>query len=178
MGIAVGGEFIGALGGGIQGQRPVDGILNLKRHARIGAVDRAARRVDQVRWSVLPTGLEHVDKADQIGLGVNIRLLKRITHTGLGCQVDDLFEFIVREQGGQAFGIGDVQPGERETRQALEYGQSRLFKFDAVIVVEVVDTDDLYTELAQTFGDMEANESGSTCHEHRHGWIAWPRPMP
>lgn len=178
MAIAVGGEFVGALGGGIQGQRPVDGILYLKRHARIGAVHRAARRVDQVRRSKLPTGLKHVDKADQIGLGVNIRLFKRITHTGLRRQMNDLFEGVLREEGGQTFGIGDVQPVERETWQALEYGKARLLELDAVVIVEVVDTDDLHTEFAQTPGDMKPDEPCSTCHQYRHGGVARPRPMP
>ncbi len=92
--------------------------------------------------------------------------------------MNDLFEGVLREERGQTFGIGNVQSVEREPWQALEYGQARLFELDAVVIVEVVDADDLYTELAQTPGDMKADEPRSTCHQYRHGGVARPRPMP
>ncbi len=92
--------------------------------------------------------------------------------------MNDLFEAILREERGQTFGIGDVQPVEREPWKALQYVQAGLLELDAVIIVEVVDTDDLHTEFAQTPGDMKADEPRSTCHQYRHAGVARPRPMP
>ena len=74
MAVGVRHQLIGFLGGGIQADGMVDRVGLGKRHLDVAAVHAGAARVHQVRGRVVAAGLQDVDEAHQIRLGVGVRV--------------------------------------------------------------------------------------------------------
>lgn len=143
MAVTVGEQFVGAFARGVQRNRLIDRIVFCKRHLGIGAIHRTARCIDQVLWRVTTARFQNVEKPDQIRLRIGIRIVQRVAHSGLRSEVNDLFVVAVFEQRGQSALIDNVQPLERKIDQRLQSLQTRLFEFDVVIRIEIVDTHNL-----------------------------------
>ena len=47
---------------------------------------------------MMPACLQYIEKADQVGADISVRVLNRIAYAGLGCQIDNDVEGIPAEQ--------------------------------------------------------------------------------
>ncbi|MOA09662.1 hypothetical protein D3C78_1295120 [compost metagenome] len=128
----------------------------------------------------VPTGLEDVEVAGQVGLGVDLRVVHRVANPGLRRQMDDALEVVLLEQCKQPVPVDNVQLVEAEIRQPAQLGQACLLEFDAVVVVEVVDADYLVSLGTQPAGGVEADEAGGAGDQKPHAASSTrlPRPMP
>lgn len=142
MAVAVREQFVGAFSRGVQRNRLIDLIAFAKRHPGVGTIDRAAGGVDQVGRRMMPAGFEDVEKADQIRLRVGVGIVEGVADSGLRGEVNDLFESALHEQRGQCCRVDDVQPLESEIGQRLQSVQPRLFEFDVVVRIQIIDAND------------------------------------
>ena len=97
----------------------------------------------------MPAAFEDVQGAGDVALDVGVRVLERIAHAGLGGEVHDLVEALVREQVldqrpvlQRAFDHAEVAMG----REALG---ARTLERRVVIGVEIVEADDPVAALEQ-----------------------------
>ena len=144
MAVGVGHQFVGLLGGGVERHRMVDVVVHRKRHPGVGAVDRTRRGIDQVLDPGVPAALEEIDKADQVGVDVGVRVDQGIADPGLGGQVHHRIKTVLVEQlcrwplRSASSRLTWVKP--------LALGQgchARLFQLRIIVVIEIVETDDL-----------------------------------
>ncbi|MNH13311.1 hypothetical protein D3C79_728790 [compost metagenome] len=162
-------QFIGALAGGVQRNGMIDRVLDTERHLAVGAVHRTARGVDQVVGAMVPTGFQHIEETHQVRLPVDIRVVQRVAHPGLGRQVHHLGKSVLLKQAHQGRFVDDVHFPEAKTRQSLQHLEACVLEFHVVIVVEVIDTNDLLTLAAQALDRMKADETGRTGDQDGHG---------
>ena len=110
LGIAVGHEFVGLLGGCVKGDGVIHAVIGRERDFLVAAVDAGAGGVNQVfhrshtgdrpRCAIRDSsigvsphcaaaGFEDVVEADEVGLDIGIGVGDAIAHTSLGCEVDN-----------------------------------------------------------------------------------------
>ncbi|MCY1445435.1 hypothetical protein D9M71_619480 [compost metagenome] len=178
MRVAVRHQFIGALAGGIQRHGLLDRVVDAERQLGVGAVYRTAGGIDQVAGRLLAAGLEDVEETDQVGLAICAGIVQRITHPGLGRQVDHFTEGLPAEQLLQLGRVGDVEGMEVEAGKAEQLLQARQLQLDAVVGIEVVDADHLDACFAQAPRKVVADEAGHASDQYGHAGCTWPRPMP
>ncbi|MNR13410.1 hypothetical protein D3C85_1298170 [compost metagenome] len=119
--------------------------------------------------AMVPTGFEHIEETHQVRLPIDIRIVQRVAHPGLGGQVHHLGKSVLLKQADQGRFVDDVHFPETKTRQSLQHLEACLLEFHVVVVVEVVDTDDLLTLAAQALDRMKADETGRTGDQYGHG---------
>jgi len=111
--------------------------------------------------------LQHVDEAGQVAVDVGMRVFQRVTHAGLGGQVDDPGRLDLVEQRGQAVAVGQVEHADIGVR--AQRGHAITLDLRSVVVVVVVQADDALAALTQGLAGVGADETGGTGHENRHG---------
>jgi hypothetical protein len=72
------------------------------------------------------------------------------------------------DQAENPIAIGDIKLGEFETGIGPELRQTRLFQFDVIVIVQIVDADDPLAAIEQHLGDMKPDEPGGTREKNRH----------
>ena len=88
-------ELVALLGGGIQRDGMIDGIVRGVRHLLVGSVNGRAGSIDKVLDPLcsvvirMTAGLENVIEPDEIALDIGIGMSDRVPHTRLRCQIDD-----------------------------------------------------------------------------------------
>ena len=92
--------------------------------------------------AVVPAALQDIDEAVKVGFGVSVRVLQRVSHTGLGGQMYDDRKAISLEQRLHSGAIGQIQLEEREVRVLFEEIEARVLESRIIIFVDVVDADD------------------------------------
>ena len=75
----------------------------------------------------MPAALEHVQRANQVTVGVGVRVLDRVAHAGLSGEVHHALQPGAREQRFHALPIGEVELLEGEPLVAAENLQPGLF---------------------------------------------------
>ena len=135
VGVAVGGEFVALLGRAVERQRAIGvGILG-KRGLRTGAVDAAARGVDEVLRRPAAAGLHHGGEAEEVAVHVGRGILEAVAHAGLGAEMDDVVGLEVVVEAVDGLGVGDVRLHEPKRIERLELGQAGALQLDRVVVV-------------------------------------------
>src|SRR5712672_1788536 len=61
-------EFVGLFSRGIQADRMIDGVPYRKRQFGVGAIYRGRRRIEQMTAFMMPTPLQHIEEALEIGI--------------------------------------------------------------------------------------------------------------
>ena len=56
----------------------VDVLVHAEGHRRVGAVDRARRGKDEMLDAVVAAALQHVQRADDVGIDVGVRVFQRV----------------------------------------------------------------------------------------------------
>ncbi len=108
---------------------------------------------------------QHGQEADDVGVDVGLGIFDAVADAGLGPEVDDAAGRVLREQGGHAVAIRQIErvvdiagPGQ----QAVE---ARLFEGGVIVVIEIVDADHRLAARQQTLCGVEADETGRTGDE-------------
>ena len=66
--------------------------------------------------AVVPAALQNIDEAFEVGIDIGVRMVDRMTHAGLGREVDYDLETVLREQRRHCRTIGKVGLHETESR--------------------------------------------------------------
>ena len=125
--------------------------------------------------AVVAATLDDVQEAGDVGRHVDVRILRGVTHAGLGGQVDHPLRLVPRKHRLDGRAIGEVDRLVAITRAVGEARQPRLLQLHVVVVAEVVDADHLVAALEQAHGDMGADEAGGTGDEDFHAEAACGR---
>src|SRR5690554_6299603 len=168
MAVGVSHQFIGFFTGGVKADRVVDVVVYRKRHGGIGTVHRAAGGVDQMLGAEVAAGFQNVQKAGDVGVHIGLGVDQRVTHTGLGSQVDDpvgpVF-FKGRIKGGFIF---QVQAQIGEARVVGDSGQAGFFDVHIVVVVEVIHPDNVVAALQQAQSQGIADKARGAGDQNFH----------
>ena len=172
VGVGVGHQLVGLLGGGVERQRVVDVVVDRERHRGVGAVDRARRGVDQVRarrWARQPSRMWR--KPTRLRVDVGVRVDERVADAGLGGEVDDAVEAVAGEQAVDRQPVAEVEPDELEPEQPPKLGEPGLLQRHVVVVVEVVEAEHGAPGQQQAPGEVKADEPGDAGDQSRHALI-------
>jgi hypothetical protein len=92
-----------------------------------------------------------------------------MSHPGLSREMDDAGQSrVALDQAENPIAVGDIELGEGETGVSPELRQTRLFQFDVVVIVQIVDADDPLAAIEQRLGDMKTDKPGGTREKNRH----------
>src|SRR5699024_9091616 len=158
--VTVGQQFVGFLGGGVEGHGVVDAVVFGERDLVVHAVDGAGGGVDQVFDGVVAAAFQYGHHADEVGVDVGEGVFYGVAYAGLGGQVDDALELFAAEQFGHAVAVGQVEVDVAEVAVRRELGQAPVFEGRFVVAVEVVQTDDFVAFGQQSLGGVQADEAG------------------
>ena len=142
MAVRVGHQFVRLLRGGIQAERVVNVVVHRERHRRIGPVDRTRRGIGQMLDVLVAAPFEDVHEAHEVAADVGLRVLQRVTHSGLGREVDHLVELVLRKKSLDPRLIGQIEMLERETLLRRETIETIPLQLHRVVVVQAVEPDD------------------------------------
>ena len=121
---------------------------------------------------VLAAALQDIAKAQQVGVGVIVRLVNGIAHTGLGGQMQHLSWSNFCKQTGHAIAIGYIQLYKAKIGKGAQLIEPRLLECHVVVVVEVVDANHGHALREQSLGAVHADKAGSAGDQNGiHGVI-------
>ena len=109
--------------------------------------------------------LDDVEETDQVATDVGVRVLERVPDARLCRHVQHRCERVLSKQCLHRFAVRQVDPGEREPVAAVELRKAVPLELDAVVIVEVVETDDLVAAAQQGFAEVIADETGRSCYQ-------------
>ncbi len=69
----------------------------------------------QMLATVVAAALQHVEEALEIGVDIDMRIVHRIAHAGLGGEMDDLRKTVLQEQVRGRGAVGQVARDEAES---------------------------------------------------------------
>src|SRR6187431_1717118 len=93
--------------------------------------------------AVVPAALQHVDETLDVGVDVGVRMVDRMTHAGLGREVDNHLKLVVSKKGCHWRTFSKINLLESEPRMLTQNIQPRLLQRRVVVVVEIVQTDNI-----------------------------------
>lgn len=118
--------------------------------------------------AVVAAAFENVEEADEVGIGIAVRIVEGVAHAGLGGEMHDALRAFLGEQIGDGGAVGEVGFDEAEigeSRQAVEPG---VLKRDFVVVVDVVEADDGIAPLEEHARGVEADEARCSRNQYLH----------
>ncbi|MNM63128.1 hypothetical protein D3C81_744860 [compost metagenome] len=119
---------------------------------------------------VMTAAFEDVQKTAQIAVEVGPGIVQRVTHPGLGREVDHYFGLFTGKQVFNGRGIGQVNRCELEMADLLLHPTHAIvLELRVVVVVEIIQADHLMPVAQQPQHTMGTNESGGSGHENLHG---------
>ena len=129
--------------------------------------------------AVVTAALQHVQRADDVGVDVGMRVLQPVADAGLGAEMNDPLRPSFGEEPLHAGAVGEVQLVEGEALAPLKLVEPRLLQIYVVVGIEIVEADDLIATLEQRFSGMVTDETGGAGDEHTHvsyspRWVAAP----
>ena len=154
----MGHQFVRLLGRRIEADGVVHVVMDGKGHLRVGPVDGARGRKDQVPDVVMAAPLQDIDEADEVTVHVGMGVRNRIADPGLGGEIDDDLGLLVFKQGFHGPAVGELRPDKAEVLLLFQDGQAGLFEGDVVVVVQVVQADHVPAVLEQPPGKVKADE--------------------
>src|SRR5437763_12219997 len=89
----------------------------------------------------LPATLQHIEKPGEIGIQISMRVLQRITNTGLGGQMHHGSELDLAKEAFSRVTLREIDLVERELVEFAEHGQARLLQRRIIIMIDAVDDD-------------------------------------
>ena len=171
VGIGVGHQLVGLLGGGVERDGVVHDVVDGEREMGVEAVDRTAGGVGQMRRLRVPAGFEDVQEPDEVALDVGAGIRNRIAHAGLRGEVDHAVERLAGKQLAHGGFVFEAALDEGEARFLAQQRQARFLERRVVVVVDVVEADDGVAAREQRAGHVESDEAGGAGDEHVHGYV-------
>ena len=165
----LGDELAGPLGRGVDGDRTVNTVCLREGNLVIAAIDGGRRGEDnRDRGIHACDAVKDRGLAGHVGPHIGKRVLRRIAHARLGCEMHDDIRC-----DGECVGeprIVHVGLDEGEMVEARQFREAIPFQPDIVIGIEIVETGDPVAALKKRPGDMIADEAGRAGQENRpHG---------
>lgn len=119
---------------------------------------------------MVAAGLKDVEKADEIALQIDARVLDGVAHARLGGEVHHDVEAVLSEQALDEGGVAQVAAHEGEATVGIDIGQhaqARLLDAGVVVAVEVVESDDgIIGLLEQLLDEERADKTGGSGDEY------------
>ena len=113
----------------------------------------------------VPTSIEDVLKANDVGLNVRVRIFDGVANASLCGEMHNTAEAMCFEERVHRTAIRDVEAFEAKAASRLESRESRILQIRVVVVVDVVDTDDFIAAVEQRMRDMRANKACTASDE-------------
>lgn len=85
---------------------------------------------------------KNIEKADQVGFHISIRVSDGVAHTSLCCKVDDHRRLVLFEQFSDQLLISDVAFDKSKCGILGQLIQAELFQCHIIVGIHVVDADD------------------------------------
>jgi hypothetical protein len=137
----------------------VDVLVHRERHIRVRTVHRARRGKDEVLDAVVTAALEHVERADEIAVGIGMRVFDRVAHASLGTEMDRARNARGGKQRLHRGAVGEIDLLEPETTRPRKAGEPRPLERGIVVGIHVVEPDHFVASLEQALGHVVADES-------------------
>src|SRR5690349_19037179 len=119
-----------------------------------------------MRRPLLVSRLQQVDETNDVALYIEMRVLQRISHAGLGRKVNDCSEFVPGKQKFHGAQVGNIHLDELESRLGLESLKPRLFPPFVIELIQVVDADDLPPLFQQPSRYVKPDEPCGAGYQH------------
>lgn len=113
----------------------------------------------------MPASLQNIDEAFEIGVRIGVRILQRVSDTGLGSQMHDNRKPKLFERRLHSRSVGKIELQKPKCGILLEKVKARQLERRIVVVVEIVETDDRLAGFQQTPCEMKADEPRATRDE-------------
>ena len=120
----------------------------------------------------MTAGLEDIIESDEVRLDICVRIGYRIAHSGLGSEINDYVEIILREEFVNQRFISDVATNKSPFAvQCLYLRETEIFEGRIVIIVHIVNADDMcgWNVLHQAHGEVGANKT--CCSGEQDGFV-------
>ena len=119
-----------------------------------------------------------MQRPDDVGIDVGVRVLHAVAHAGLGAEMDHPLRSHLGEEPLHARPVGEIQLVEGKAGGALKLAEPRLLQLYVVIGIEVIEPDDLVASVEQRLGGMVTDEPGRAGDQdtHRHIPCVWSNP--
>ena len=119
----------------------------------------------------VPTALQDVEKARNVGIDVLTWVIDRIPHASLRGQMHDPVDRASGEQGVDADSVAQRHADKLECVVRPEPRKTCLFQRRIVIRIQVVEPDHTIAAGEQSLGDMHPDETGGTSDENGSGHV-------
>ena len=159
-------QLIGFLGCRIQGNRVIYLVIRAVRNFLVGTIDTGRGSIHQMLQALTMTaGFQNIEKADQVGFHIGIRVGDGVTHTSLCCKVHDHSRLIFLEQLCDQCLVSDVAFYKSECGILGQLIQTELFQGNVIVSIHVINADDRCRRslLIDSFHKVRAYEAGCTC---------------
>ena len=135
----------------------------------VAAIDAAGAGVNQVTHGVVPTALEDIHEAHEVGIHVGERILNGIAHARLRAQVDDTVEPFACEEFRKGLAVGQVAQNEAErAADPFKLGEPCILQLPGIIVVDVVQSDNRVAPAQQVTHYVRADKTGRSGNQYLH----------
>src|ERR1700722_318841 len=108
---------------------------------------------------IVPASLQNIGKALEVAVDVNLGMVDRITHAGLGCEMNHHREPMPGKQRSHGCAIRKIGGHETELRILAQNVQPRALQRRVVIIIKIVQADDMTAFCQQLAGDMKADKA-------------------
>ena len=120
---------------------------------------------------MMPAAFENGHEARDVRVDVGKWIFDRISNTGLSGEVDDPIECVLLKEIGDSVAVFALHSDHLKAIPNLKALCASFFEFRIVVVVEIIETDDLFATIKKSVCGRRPDESSGTCEEYRHGWI-------
>ena len=107
----------------------------------------------------LPTGLKQAQKARDIGMNIGLGVVQRITHPGLGREMDHNIGPLRPAKARDTLLVGDIPLLKDKPLTGREPPQPILFQRNGIIIVEVIQPNNGSAPLQQTARHMKPDKT-------------------
>src|SRR6266404_6222412 len=119
-------------------------------------------------YVVVPATFNDVQKSRDIALHIDVRVVDRVAHPGLGRQMDYSLESFALKDNFHCGSVGDVQFEEIEIRILLQHLQTCQFQRGFIVRIQIVESDNRLTAVEQRTCSMKPGESCGAGYEYLH----------
>jgi hypothetical protein len=149
MAVGVRSDFVGLLGGGIQGDGRIGLVAFGERQFLALSIYRRGRGKNEVPDGMLTRALEKIQKPFVVGFLVRKRGDKGVANTGLGRQMADPGNRMSFEDPFEILKIADIDERELESIVAAKYFQAVFLESRVVVLVEIIEAKYILAPLKQ-----------------------------
>jgi len=152
--------------GGIGRERIVGDSILAIGHGRVRAIETGLGSKDELADLVFAGQVQQIERAVDIGIDIDPRVLHRVTHASPGSQVNDGREsfphrIVLTEQLPQSRAVADVHPvkGERRRlRTGLQLGQPPCLEANVIGIIDAINAHHVVTLLQKKPGDLRSDK--------------------